>query len=80
MDYQKLAEVIERAVENKVAQKAPYIRLGTVTSVSGNAVNVQIDGSASSSKIVKACTCAAGNRVVILREGTQFYAIGRIGD
>lgn len=79
MDYQKIAEIIERAVEDKIHKKAPHIRLGTVDSVTTTSISVRIDGSSSPAAITKACTCSPGDRVVILKEGTQFYAIGRIG-
>ena len=79
MDYQKLANVIDRSVRERVERHAPHIRLGTVAKAGDRSVSVTIDGSDSPATIVKACQCAAGDRVVILKEGTQFYAVARVG-
>lgn len=79
MDYFKLANIIEKAAEKEISKKAAHVRLGTVSSVSGNVAAVVIDGSDEASDMVKACSCVAGDRVVILRQGTQFYAIAKVG-
>lgn len=79
MDYGKLAEVIKEAVRAGVKKHGAHLRLATVASVSGSTTDVRLDGSAGTAKIVRACPCAAGDRVVVLKEGTQFYAIARIG-
>lgn len=79
MDYVKLAAVINKAVEERMAASAAHIRLGTVNSVSGKTASVLIDGSSAPAQITKACTCSAGDRVVILRQATQFYAIAKVG-
>ena len=79
VDYTKLASVINGAVREQVDAISPHIRLGIVKSVSDATASVLVDGSHSPSTMARACLCEAGDRVVILRQGTQFYAIGRIG-
>lgn len=79
MDYRKLAEIIKKIVKEQIDKQAPRIRLGTVVSVAAKSIEAIIDGSASPASIHKGCSCSAGDRVVILKEGTQFYAIARIG-
>lgn len=79
MDYSKLAMVIDKAVEEKTTAKGVHVRLGKVASVSGTTLTAIIDGSTAPAQMVKACSCAVGDRVVIIRQGTQFYVIGKVG-
>lgn len=79
MNYALLASTIDKAVEDRIAAKATHIRLGTVTSAGKTTASVRIDGSADPAQMVRACACQAGDRVVILRQATQFYAIAKVG-
>lgn len=79
MDYARLASVINGAVKERVDAAAPHIRLGVVKDASGVTASVLVDGSSSPATMTRACSCEAGDRVLILRQGTQFYAIGKIG-
>ena len=79
MDYAQLASVINEAVKEQINATALALRLGTVQSTSGSTVRVVVDGSTSAATMAKACTCSQGDRVVILRQGTQFFAVGRVG-
>ena len=79
MDYAKLASVINGAVKEQISATALALRLGTVQSASGSTVRVVVDGSTGAATMIKACACSQGDRVVILRQGTQFFAIGRVG-
>lgn len=79
MDYRKLAELVDMAAARQVAANSAHIRLGSVQSVSQSTVEAVIDGSVAPAKIVKACSCSAGDRVVILKEGTLFIAVAKVG-
>ena len=79
MDYSLITATIERIVDSKVASKGPQIRLGVVESAGGTEAAVVIDGSSGAASAVRACSCAAGDRVVVLRQGTQFYCIAKVG-
>lgn len=79
MDYTRIASVIDKAVKEQVDRVAPHIRLGTVASASANTASVTIDGSSKPATMVKGCACSQGDRVIILREGTQFYVISKVG-
>lgn len=79
MDYTRIASVIDKAVREQVDRVVPHIRLGTVASASANTASVAIDGSSKPATMVRACACSQGDRVIILREGTQFYVIAKVG-
>lgn len=79
MDYSLITATIERIVDGKVASKGTQIRLGVVESAGGTEAAVVIDGSSAAASAVRACACAAGDRVVVLRQGTQFYCIAKVG-
>lgn len=79
MDYTRIASVIDKAVREQVDRAAPHIRLGTVASASANTASVLIDGSSAPATMVRGCTCSQGDRVIVLREGTQFYVIAKVG-
>ena len=79
MDYTKLASLITSSVREQVNATSPHVRLGVVKDVKATSLSVLIDGSTTPATIVKGCTCNSGDRVIILRQGTQFYAIARVG-
>ncbi|MDR3136779.1 MAG: hypothetical protein LBU07_05135 [Coriobacteriales bacterium] len=53
------------------------VTLGTVSSVSGTAATVSVEGA--SVTVVRACACAAGDRVAIVKNGTLWIAMGVVG-
>lgn len=79
MDYTKIAETIGRLAEEKIGAKAAHIRLGTVVGTEGAGVSVRMDGSGGPTNMARCCPCAAGDRVVVLRQETQFYCIAKVG-
>lgn len=79
MDYTKLASTIDGAVKDQIGRIAAHIRLGTVKTVSANTVSVLLDGSILPATMTKGCSCVAGDRVIVLRQGTQFYCMARVG-
>lgn len=79
MDYSKLASLITSSVKEQVNAASPHIRLGVVEEVKATTLLALIDGSSVAATVVKGCACNVGDRVIILRQGTQFYAIARVG-
>lgn len=79
MDYTKLASLITNSVREQINASSPHIRLGLVKDVKETTLSVLIDGSTAPATIVKGCACNIGDRVIILRQGTQFYAVARVG-
>lgn len=79
MDYTKLAALIDKLVEEKIQARAARIRLGTVIGVEGAGVSVRMDGSTNPTSMARCCACSAGDRVVVMRQDTQFYCIGKVG-
>lgn len=55
--------------------KGMSVKRGRVESVSGSTLNVVIDGDTAATPIPAACDAVAGNRVVILCDGTVWAAI-----
>lgn len=57
------------------SSKGLSVKRGRVESVSGSTLNVVIDGDTAATPVPAACDAVAGNRVVILCDGTVWAAI-----
>lgn len=53
-------------------------RYAKVTAVEGNKVNLKFDGESSASTLqyIATCTCAVGNRVICIYDGSTFIVLG----
>jgi hypothetical protein len=62
-------------------EKAPSpIKFGDVTAVSGNNLTVQMTPGGGGITAVRCCAASVGDRVAILAYGTQWVAVGVVGD
>jgi hypothetical protein len=79
-DLKKIISTLTETVTRMTATQPPesHVMFGTVTAVQTKTVTVRIDGSTNTNVVVRACSPATGNRVVILRKGTIWIAIAVI--
>ena len=70
-------DAMESVAERKVREEAPALKLGVVRSVSGSIAQITIDGDGHTTPVTAMCPgLAANKRALLIRDKTQWYAIG----
>lgn len=72
----KFLQTIDNAVTKTIARLCPKVRLGTVKAVSGHVLGVLLDGDERTTPVARFCDAAVGDRVLVIIDGTQYYALG----
>lgn len=73
----QVIDLINEKSAKQVRKIAPSVALGKVRSVSGATAQIVIDGDTEATPVAVFCPgLAAGKRVLVLRDKTQYYAIG----
>ena len=70
-------DAVDDAAKKKVHEEAPALKLGVVRSVSGSIAQITIDGDGHTTPVTAMCPgLAANKRALLIRDKTQWYAIG----
>ncbi len=74
---EQVMDAMQSTAERVVREIAPGPHLGIVSSVSGSVAQVVIDGDHAATPVSAFCPgLAAGKRVLLIRDKTQWYVIG----
>lgn len=73
---EEFADAVFSIVAAHDRERYSSVRLGTVRSVSDDTAAVVIAGDTEATPVARFCPAEAGQKALVLKQGTQYYLIG----